>query len=77
MNEDIGEIECERLKEVTEDDLKIPDMNVWKGYVSENIFERRNFIFDKVQSFRETVQPTDGCKYEDGLRGGVCNLKEI
>lgn len=22
-------------------------MNVWKGYVSENVFERRNFIFER------------------------------
>lgn len=49
MDEDIGEVECKRLKEVTEDDLKSPNMNTWKGYASENVCERRNFIFDKVQ----------------------------
>lgn len=49
MDEDIGEVECERLKEVTEDDFKSPNMNTWKGYASENVCERRNFIFAKVQ----------------------------
>ena len=49
MDEDIGKVECERLKEVTEDDPKSPNMNAWKGFASENVCGRRNFIFDKVQ----------------------------
>lgn len=49
MDEDIGEVEHERLKEVTEDDLKCPKVNNCKDYASENVCERRNFIFGKVQ----------------------------